>query len=285
MHSVTSTECLLVEVVLAEEPAAALPSLWSTLRPLFEALGDEPKTISVVSPGGRLGRERAFSWKTLSTVGADENVGTIFSGELRNDPADLKIHLYLRHNPKLPVDAQPPASEWLAVGLHRERFFPDRLPTAAAVWIADVAEHFPALHGGVTMLGNVAQAEIEASGSRDDLAQQPFQFQQRREHDWWRNKDEIRRKCRRLYWTTLLGPALTAAAGGAEAARAAGALNVREINGSIVFQAMEGPPRDSLDPEFLAATTKLRRWLWPHTFQNPLDAAGFEAEVGLVAPT
>ena len=46
---------------------------------------------------------------------------------------------------------------------------------------------------------------------------------------------------------------------------------------------MPGPPRDSLDPEFLAATTSLRRWLWPHPFKNPLDAAGFEAEVGLPA--
>ena len=57
-----------------------------------------------------------------------------------------------------------------------------------------------------------------------------------------------------------------------------------EVNGSLIFQAMAGPPRDSLDPEFLAATVRLRRWLWPHTFQNPLDAAGFEAEVGLPVP-
>ena len=60
---------------------------------------------------------------------------------------------------------------------------------------------------------------------------------------------------------------------------------MQEINGSIMFQAMAGPPRDSLDPEFLAATVRLRRWLWPHTFQNPLDAAGFEAEVGLLPPS
>ena len=66
--------------------------------------------------------------------------------------------------------------------------------------------------------------------------------------------------------------------------RAAGALDVREVNGSLTFRAMEGPPRDSRDPEFLAATLPLRRWLWPHTFQNPLDAAGFEAEVGLPVP-
>lgn len=58
----------------------------------------------------------------------------------------------------------------------------------------------------------------------------------------------------------------------------------RHARGDIVFLAMEGPPRDSLDPEFLAATTRLRRWLWPHTFQNPLDVAGFEDEIGLSAP-
>jgi hypothetical protein len=56
---------------------------------------------------------------------------------------------------------------------------------------------------------------------------------------------------------------------------------VKEIAGSLVFDAMEGPPLDSLDPAFPAATTQLRRWLWPHTFQNPLDAVGFEEEIGL----
>jgi hypothetical protein len=143
----------------------------------------------------------------------------------------------------------------------------------------------PVVHGGITRLDNLAQAESETSGTATHIERQPATFQRRREHDWWMNQAILRTKCRRLYWTTLLGPALTQAAGGADAARDAGALDVREVNGSVIVRAMEGPPRDSLDPEFLAATVRLRRWLWPHTFQNPLDAAGFEAEVGLPVPS
>lgn len=281
----SESHCLLVDVHVDDEPATYLDDVVTGLQSLVAAVGDEPKELLSVSPGGRPGRDRAFSWKTFAMLAADENVGTITAWELRSHPTDSRLRVYLRHNPKLPVDAQPPASMTLAVELREGGFSPPGLATAAAAWLSHCAMRPTVLHGGVTILDNTAQAAIEATGTSTDATKQPAQFQQRHEHDWWRNKDEIRRKCRRLYWTTLLGPALTAAAGGAEAARAAGALNVREINGSIVFQAMEGPPRDSLDPEFLAATTKLRRWLWPHTFQNPLDAAGFEAEVGLVAPT
>jgi hypothetical protein len=139
--------------------------------------------------------------------------------------------------------------------------------------------------GGVTVLENAAQAAMEVTGTGTDSARQSPLFRRRHDHDWYLNRKTIRHKCRRLYWTTLLGPELTAAAGGADAARAAGALDVRETSGSLVFQAMDGPPLDSLDPAFLAATVRLRRWLWPHTFQNPLDAVGFEEEIGLAAPT
>jgi hypothetical protein len=79
-------------------------------------------------------------------------------------------------------------------------------------------------------------------------------------------------KARRLYPITLLGPKLASqltAAG----ALTAGALAVKEINGSLLIDAYPTVV-ETWEPEYLNATVKLRRWLWPHTIQNPADAVG-----------
>lgn len=283
--------CVSLEVRFADEPAAHLDALLAALAEFFDTLGDAPKSVWATSPGGRSGRTRAFSWKTMAALGADDHTGTISSNELRSRPLEdrpgfrstFRISMYLRHNPAVEPRFQPPAELWVAVESPSVGF--KSMPGAAQTLVARCAERMPILHGGVTQLDNLEQASCEVTGGmRSEVNGQPPLFQRRREHDWWMNEAVIRTKCRRLYWTTMLGPTLASAAGGAEAARAAGALDVREVNGSLIFQAMAGPPRDSLDPEFLAATVRLRRWLWPHTFQNPLDAAGFEAEVGLPVP-
>jgi hypothetical protein len=277
MREVAPSGSLLVEVRVADEPVLHVDTLWPALRQLMSGLGDEPKTVWTTSPGGRAGRERKFSWETMTALAQDENVGTISSAELRRLPVGFSLSLYLRHNPKLPVDAQPPAKLSMAVELQPGVLEAAKPARAAVEFLAACATHMPVLHGGVTVLDNIEQAHCELTGGlASDAAKQSPQFQQRREHDWWRNQTLLRSHCRRLYWTTLLGPELTQASGGAAAARAAGAVNIREINGCILFQAIDGPPADSLDPSFLGATTALRRWLWPHTFQNPLDASGFE---------
>ncbi|MBZ0234571.1 MAG: hypothetical protein K8M05_19725 [Deltaproteobacteria bacterium] len=193
----------------------------------------------------------------------------------------LTIDVYLRHNPAIELEFQPPAAIWLGAEGTSEHL--RGLLAACSDFLAFAASVQDVLHGGITVLDNLAQAESEVTGTGTDVAKQPPRFVRRHDHDW-RYPRRAWTVVRRLYWTTLLGPKLASAAGGAAAARAAGALSIQEISGSLLFQAMEGPPRDSLDPEFLAATTRLRRWLWPHTFKNPLDAAGFEAEVGLPIP-
>lgn len=282
--------CVSMEIRVADEPAAHLDALLAGLEELFEALGDMPKSVWTTSPGGRSGRTRAFSWKTMAALGADASTGTISSAELRSRPLEdrpghqpsFEMSLYVRDNPDVPREYQPPAKLWIAV---QSPFVGvAAMPAAAQTLMTCCAEHMPVLHGGITLFDSLEQAACEVSGTSTYIEKQSLRFQRRHEHDRRFPRNGARRVCRRLYWTTLLGPALASAAGGAEAARAAGALEVREVNGALLFQAMEGPPRDSLDPEFLAATVRLRRWLWPHTFQNPLDAAGFEAEVGLPVP-
>ena len=186
------------------------------------------------------------------------------------------LEVYLRHKPNADRRFHAPAEIWLGA----EGTTGDALLQASDAFLVFATSIPGVLFGGITFVDNLAQAWSEVTGTATDIEKQSAAFQARHAHDWRLYLDTWT-LCRRLYWKTLLGPTLAAAAGGASAARAAGALDLRELGGSLLFQAMPGPPRDSLDPEFLAATTSLRRWLWPHTFKNPLDAAGFEAEVGL----
>jgi hypothetical protein len=277
--------CLSVEVRFAGEPAVHSAEVIDGLRSLFGSIDDEPRAVFAVSPGGRVGRERAFKWKTLEDLIAIADTGTCVLTGLRTGERAFSGSLYLRRNPKLSLTSQTPAVFAFALEVSRLELAAP-LPKAARSYLERCAADVPLLHGAVTVLQNLAQASCEVTGGlRSEADSQPEPFRRRREHDWWRNQTEtLWTRCRRLYAVNLLGPALATALGGADAAQAAGARNVKEIAGSLVFDAMEGPPLDSLDPAFLAATTRLRRWLWPHTFQNPLDAVGFEDEIGLADP-
>lgn len=272
--------CLVMEVGFASEPATWLDRLLPALRPLVEAL--RPESMFTCTPGGRVSRDRKVKWSTVEEWVAQPTTGTL-SMHTYEGPARRTVSVDLRHAPSVSSRFQSSSCVWFGAEAPRESMA--ELTTAGDSFIAFAARVPGVQYGAITALDNLEQASCEVTGTATDEEKQPAQFRARRDHDW-KLKFELGALCRRLYWKTLLGPTLAAAAGGAAAARAAGALDVRELDGSIVFQAMPGPPRDSLDPEFLAATTALRRWLWPHTFKNPLDAAGFEAEVGLPpAPT
>lgn len=271
--------CLMLETRFATEPATWLDRLLPALQPLVTAVA--PQTMFTCSPGGRVSRERRFKWGLVEDSATMATTGDVALNTYDGD-APSTIKLYLRHNPAIDLRFQPPAR--LLAAIEGEPAGWAGVLPAMKVFLQFAAAAPGVLHGGITLLDNLAQAAIETTGTSTDIDKQPPGFIRRHEHDWRLNKQELGSSCRRLYWMTLLGPTLATAAGGAAAARAAGAHAVTEVDGSLIIQAMDGPPRDSLDPEFLAATTRLRRWLWPHTFKNPLDAAGFEAEVGVPAP-
>lgn len=276
MHAMTK-RCLMLETRFQTEPAAWLDRLLPALQPLAEVV--KPTSVCACTPGGRVTRDRTFRWSTVEELAAQAATGTL-TMNVYEGASPVVISLYLRHNPAIELHYQPPAAVWVAV----------EHVAGGSAWtdVLDAMEDFlkvaaslpGILHGGISTLDNLVQARSEITGTGTDVDRQPSGFRTRSDHDW-RFPVDAWRMLRRLYWTTLLGPTLAAAAGGAAAARAAGAVEVQEVGGAIIVRAMAGPPRDSLDPEFLAATLRLRRWLWPHTFKNPLDAAGFEAEVGL----
>jgi hypothetical protein len=280
----SASRCLLLETRFESEPGTWLSDLLPALRPLAEVAS--PTSLFTVSPGGRPSRIRKFKWSTLEELAGLPATGTISANDFGKGPDGndrVSLSLYLRHNPGVEPGYHPPADVSMALIASDEEW--GGALAGSVRFLEFAASVRSVLHGGITVLDNLAQANCELSGGlRSEADAQPTLFQRRRDHDWWRNSRQLWTHCRRLYWTTLLGPTLAASAGGADAARAAGALELREINGSLLFSSIEGPPCDSLDPAFLAATTRLRRWLWPHTFQNPLDAVGFEEEIGLAAP-
>ncbi len=78
-------------------------------------------------------------------------------------------------------------------------------------------------------------------------------------------------KARRVYWITLIGPALAQQVVGVPAAITAGAIEVTEVAGSLIFAATKNI-EDSLDLDFSHKTHRLRDWLWSYLIQNPHDA-------------
>lgn len=126
------------------------------------------------------------------------------------------------------------------------------------------------ISGGVVSAPTFAQAycELEDGGDRD---REPAEFQERIRVDRRLETDRWT-KARRLYPITLLGPKLASQVSAADAG-AAGALAVEELNGSLLIDAYPTVV-ETWDPAFLKATVELRRWLWPHTIQNPADAIG-----------
>lgn len=279
MYEVSPGGCLAVELRIVDEPAAHLDLLLPALEDLLAPIGDVPKRMSALLPKGRFSRDRVFTSKNLRELTAEPARG-IEAYELRRGNGDLSLSVDLRHVAEFDPRFFPPSHVRLALTQPPSGPSAD-VVRAAEEFLARCAAGMPIHFGCVTMLDNIHQATSEATGTATDIEKQSLVFQQRREHDRVPNQRLLRTQIRRLYAITLLGRQLADAAGGGDAARAAGALDLREIDGSLLFRAMPGPPLDSLDPAFLAATTSLRRWLWPHTFQNPLDAAGFEAEVGL----
>ena len=270
--------CLVLEVRFAEEPARDPARVLACLARLIAALPEPPASIFAATPGGKVSRTRRYKWSTAEKLAADPQTGTIvITSDLERGPATIDLTLFLRHNARTAAFEPPPGLTCFVTDA------PDDLVGSYEAVLRECAAGTSVLNGCVTRLSNQGEARSEITGTGTDVEKQSALFQRRRAHDWPFLQVAARIKVRRLYWSTLLGPTLAVAAGGAEAARAAGAHEVQEIGGSLLIRAMPGPPRDSLDPAFLAATTGLRRWLWPHSFQNPLDAAGFEAEVGLPA--
>lgn len=125
----------------------------------------------------------------------------------------------------------------------------------------------PILHGGVDVFGRFEDALSDVSLVPASLHDAPPELRLRWRHDA-EHKARLWTRPRRLFALTVLGAA--AAAADAELARAAGAVEVRSVDGGLLVQATT-PLCAARDPSWRSEHAALARWLWPRTLQGPAD--------------
>jgi hypothetical protein len=241
----------------------------STLDAIVRQLGALEGDVKMsVYKGDQEGRLRGFKWKAIDEAIASPDVQVL--NLVIGAPMGVwfTAKLQLRSSP----DPRRRSSST------RCFYFASELRTGSAPafieagreMLAQIAAAASPISGGVLAAPTFHQAycEVEDSGNSE---QESTSYRDRIRVDAYGASDRWT-KARRLYPITLLGPKLASQVTAAEA-RAAGALVVKEINGSLLIDAYPTVV-ETWDPEFLKATVELRRWLWPHTIQNPADAVG-----------
>ncbi len=132
-------------------------------------------------------------------------------------------------------------------------------------FLATACAAYDVVHGGVigakTTYYVSAEARLAGGGMIDDDAERRLAFD--RAH-----ANEAVNKLRRLYPVTIIGPAIWAALPPLPSVDPP--LVVRDLADCKMVTAWPTLV-DPHDLQFLLGTRELRRWLWPHTIQNPAD--------------
>lgn len=215
-------------------------------------------------------RWRKLDWKAIDAAVADST--TLSVTLLVGSPQDVRLggSVRIRNDPAFKEDSQVPRFAW--VGAESERWPEQTFSQMAREWLRVAATLGGPLSGGVLAARDLRAGKIEMTNEfESDQGEEP----DRSPKSFWgrmmaeRPMQETRTKIRRIYPTTLLGPRFARQLD-AEKLGPAGATNIEQINGSIIFDAT---PQllEAWSPEYLAATVELRRLLWPLTFQNPAD--------------
>lgn len=143
---------------------------------------------------------------------------------------------------------------------------------AARRWFQLAARHAVPISGGVLAAADLRNAKGEITQNLEYSSSEVLKPDQILFKDRIRQEpayDHLKTKLRRVYPITLLGPRLASQVD-VGALRDAGATSVESINGSIIFDSTPSLI-EAWSPQFLAATTALRRLLWPLSTQNPVD--------------
>lgn len=251
----------------AGEPVDNPVGLKKIVQETISALGGTPANICAASVGGKAGKIKTFSPDNFVALVSSPKSGALKISGLRESAAHVDLRLYIRHNPAIAMKYQPPGVLYFVAECGRGALPPLTAQEAAREFLRTCAAELPVLHGGAMAFPNRNQALSEASLIGHDMQGEPESFVKRWHYDA-SNSMLLWQKARRVYWLSLLGPALAQQAGGAVAAKASGAIEVMEVAGSLVFAATRNI-EDSLNPNFSRKTRKLREWLWPYLIQNP----------------
>jgi hypothetical protein len=256
--------CLGAFAYVAREPAASPDLVRRVVRTVLEGLAIDPDELLM---GGLLSWSPFEPAKLDAALADPRAIGIDFRvGRAADVRFELRVGLRFSEH-VTPDTAGPRGFSFCCDTL---RWAPDVVAAVGRQLLELVAAHAEPLSGGVLRAPSVTHAIAEASGSLT-ARREAEPFASRIFFDAGAFKERWQR-ARRLYPITLLGPKLASQVSAADAT-AAGALAVQEINGSLLIDAYPEVV-ETWDPELLRATVELRRWLWPHTIQNPADAAG-----------
>lgn len=258
-------------VYFASDPAVAQAGLArAAIDELLSGVSLPASSVqmSVFKTPFKEGRWRSLQSKALDEALADPEVETV------NFIAGLPRDVYFVAKTQVRSDPDPrrrPASplrfSFVCNATHVE---PSASVRAGRSLLTRACASGAALFGGVFRAPSFNQAVCEVDDS-GNCQQEPAAYRERNKVDCIAASDRWT-KARRLYPITLLGPKLASAVSAADAL-AAGALAVQELGGSLLIDAYPTVV-ETWDPEYLRATVALRRWLWPHSIQNPADAVG-----------
>ena len=251
------------------DPALHAGVARSTLDAILRQLGALEADVKMsVYKGHQDGRLRGFKWKAIDEAIASPDVQVL--NLVIGAPMDVwfTAKLQLRSDPNPRLRPSSPRCFYFASELRTSSA--PALIEAGKEMLRQIARDARPISGGVLAAPtfNQTYCEVEDSGNSE---QESTAYRDRIRVDAYGASDR-RSKARRIYPITLLGPKLAGQVAAADA-RAAGALAVEEINGSLLIDAYPTVV-ETWDPGFLKATVELRRWLWPHTIENPADAAG-----------
>lgn len=215
-------------------------------------------------------RWKKFSWKVIDAAISDAQ--TLSIAMLVGTPTDVRLGgmIWLRNDPAFPGPPSKPLLTWF--GAESGRWPEPVFTSVARNWLHIAASQGNPLSGGVLAAANLRNAKIEMTREFETspgqgIDRSPTSFTGRLVAD--PPSSDAWEQISRVYPVTLLGPKFASQIDYGKLV-AAGAKNVEQVNGSIIFDASEHL-LEAWSPEYLAATVELRRLLWPLSFQNPAD--------------
>jgi hypothetical protein len=233
-------------------------ALGDAILAFYDAWKAKPEKMTYRSPKVKT---RAFRRAAFEACLDDPSVPSITLWADRNDTPTVSTFLRFIPDPAVPLAGEFESRQFgVAAPAPSMSLVPDslwRLVRAAIVLS-------PVVQGCAGWFGNEYSAGAECW--RGNAAEEDDETRARLKEDTlsWSSK---RRRLRRLYPVTIIGPELWAQLPPLPEGTGATVEDIGDCKVLTAWPVLCGPR----DPEFLRGTRALREWLWPYTIQNPAD--------------
>jgi hypothetical protein len=229
---------------------------------LYEAIGLRPRSMTLERSKTTHPR---FSEKAFREAVQDPGMRTISLWPETNSGGSEVLCFLRPAHPEDPVDQE--------YEVRYVTFVSDRVPVSLTEsvrrFLFMVASQYPLAHGSIAGYRSTKYASQECSLSGAVSALELDEATQARLHRDGMSYRRSKRMLRRLYPVTIIGPELWAKLP-ALPEETGTAVKVEDL-GTCKMLTCWPELVEPHDPAFLKGTKALRRWIWPHTIQNPAD--------------